>query len=496
MNASAAMAACLLLFSLPAHAQSISYGQIGSGNVSQSGSVTAGDVAVWAGSGSIRDGGGSSGTVTSVGLTVPSWLMVSGSPVTNSGTLAVTGAAQAGNLFLASPNGTAGVIGPRAILGGDLPTPTSSTLGGVESLAPAAHYWLDSVSTAGVPHASQPTCADLSGAASSCSIDATNAANIVSGTLSAARLPTAMPGNVTFSGNNLYSGTSTWTGSLYIPIRVVTAAGSVTVSAATDYMIVIAKTTPAATILNYTCTPGFTFLVKDGAGNDMSNPITLTPSSGAIDGAATFVMNASSAGAPPYEARAVTCDPNSNSWVNLMVRPAIIALLALAASEPAVAATPFLWEQGTLNSGLYAPTITVMSTELNSLASGSVTVSSVGGTSGVFTNANTQQVIWSPMVLTLSTTAGAFQTGGNLSCWFLQSLDGVTFENNAAAPPRAPDAVFPLPATTLSSTTMFLAQGLVRVPALKFKILCQNNSGQSFNATGNTIALAPTAVQY
>ncbi len=36
-------------------------------------------------------GGGGSGTVTSVGLTVPSFLSVSGSPVTSSGTLAVTG---------------------------------------------------------------------------------------------------------------------------------------------------------------------------------------------------------------------------------------------------------------------------------------------------------------------------------------------------------------------------------------------------------------------
>jgi hypothetical protein len=27
-------------------------------------------------------------------------------------------------------------------------------------------------------------------------------------------------------------------------------------------------------------------------------------------------MNASTAGAPPYEARAVTCDASGNSWVN------------------------------------------------------------------------------------------------------------------------------------------------------------------------------------
>jgi hypothetical protein len=230
--------------------------------------------------------------------------------------LAVAGIVQGANLFLASPSGSSGVLAPRAIVGGDLPAPSSGTLGGVESLAAVAHNWLDSISPSGIPHASQPSCGDLSGAATSCSIDATNAANITSGTLSAARLPAVVSANTTFSGNNIYSGTSTWGGSLFVPIRTVTAAGPVAVSATTDYLIVIAKVTPAVTTVNYTCTSGFTFLIKDGAGNDATNPITLAPSSGTIDGAASFVMNASTAGVPPYEARAVTCDSNGNSWVN------------------------------------------------------------------------------------------------------------------------------------------------------------------------------------
>lgn len=306
-----------LLHAAPLWAQSVQYGpNAASGGVAQSGSVIAGDIATWVGSEQIGDGGNPAGTVSSVGLTMPSWLAVSGSPITAAGTLAVTGTSQAANRFLASPSTSSGAVAPRAIVGADLPMPASTTLGGVESLAPITHNWLDSISNSGVPHASQPTCTDMAGAAPSCSVDTTNAGNIASGTLAAARLPSTLPANTTFSGDNVYSGTSTWTGSLFVPVRVVTAAGPVTASPMTDYLIVIDKTTPAPTTVSYSCMPGFTLLVKDGAGNDAANAITLAPSSGTVDGAASFVMNASTAGAPPYEARAVSCDANGNSWVN------------------------------------------------------------------------------------------------------------------------------------------------------------------------------------
>ncbi|HEY1260230.1 MAG TPA: hypothetical protein VGF34_13365 [Stellaceae bacterium] len=180
----------------------------------------------------------------------------------------------------------------------------------------------------------------------------------------------------------------------------------------------------------------------------------------------------------------------------LIMRRCLALFAALALSSPCHAATPFLWQPGASNSGLYSPPLTLMSTELNGLASGAVATSSMGGAGGVYSNASTAQVIWSPMVLTLGPTAGAMQTGANVSCWLLPSIDGLTFESSASAPPRAPDAVFPLPAATLSASATFLSQGLVRVPALKFKVLCQNNSGQALNAAGNTVVLAPTAVQY
>lgn len=65
---------------------------------------------------------GSGGTVTSIGLTVPSFMSVSGSPITTSGTLAVSLATQSANTVFAGPTtGGAAVPTLRALVTADLP---------------------------------------------------------------------------------------------------------------------------------------------------------------------------------------------------------------------------------------------------------------------------------------------------------------------------------------------------------------------------------------
>ena len=78
------------------------------------------------------------GTVTSVALTTPAWLTVGGSPITASGTLAVTATGgQTANQFLATPNGTTGAVGLRSIVAADLPA--VSLTSGVGGILPVAN---------------------------------------------------------------------------------------------------------------------------------------------------------------------------------------------------------------------------------------------------------------------------------------------------------------------------------------------------------------------
>lgn len=70
-------------------------------------------------------GGGGSGTVTSVGLSLPSFITVSGSPVTTSGTLTGTLASQSQNLVFASPDGSSGLPTFRSLVSGDIPSLSS-----------------------------------------------------------------------------------------------------------------------------------------------------------------------------------------------------------------------------------------------------------------------------------------------------------------------------------------------------------------------------------
>ena len=79
------------------------------------------------------------GTVTSVGLSLPSDFTVTGSPVTSSGTLSGAWATQTANKFLASPDGTSGSPSFRAIVAADVPTLNQNTTGNAATATTATN---------------------------------------------------------------------------------------------------------------------------------------------------------------------------------------------------------------------------------------------------------------------------------------------------------------------------------------------------------------------
>jgi hypothetical protein len=171
--------------------------------------------------------------------------------------------------------------------------------------------------------------------------------------------------------------------------------------------------------------------------------------------------------------------------------------------------TNFLWYPGySSNNGLLQAQTTLLagsgaSSELYGLAPAGFITSSVSGTSGVFNDASgsagTDQAIWGELFLTLGTIGSALSAGANIACWFLQSPDGgSTFDGSSgAAPSRPPDFLFILPVTTITAGWIYKAAGMVRLPALPFKVGAQNNTGQTLaSAATNFIRVAPIAVQY
>lgn len=81
---------------------------------------------------------GTSGTVTSVAQTVPSFLTISGSPITSSGTLAIGLATESANTVFAGPT-SGGVLAPtfRALVAADIPS--ISLTSGVSGILPYAN---------------------------------------------------------------------------------------------------------------------------------------------------------------------------------------------------------------------------------------------------------------------------------------------------------------------------------------------------------------------
>ncbi len=130
---------------------------------------------------------------------------------------------------------------------------------------------------------------------------------------------------------------------------------------------------------------------------------------------------------------------------------------------------------------------TLLSTELNSMASSSstnvlgsaITITSTGYTDGE---------------LELLANAGSAMTVNTVVyVWLLRAPDGTNYEDGGTSvtPLRNPDAIFVVRAATANRITK-----RCRIPPGTFKPLIQQQTGQTWNSSGNTLKLKPFTNQF
>jgi hypothetical protein len=155
----------------------------------------------------------------------------------------------------------------------------------------------------------------------------------------------------------------------------------------------------------------------------------------------------------------------------------------------------FLLDPGT--NGFIATPFNLMTTELNSVANGNSALSSVGGTSGVFSQSNFDNEMLYEVYFVAGGSISSIAAGGNISGWWCKSTDGgTTFEKTVSntAFPRPPDLLIPLDASYSSSDIRF---GLIApCPWPSAKLFVINNSGQTLPSSGNKILAAPVGWGY
>lgn len=153
--------------------------------------------------------------------------------------------------------------------------------------------------------------------------------------------------------------------------------------------------------------------------------------------------------------------------------------------------TNFLW-------GARQAAISLLTTELNSLASGS------GTAFGPEYDNTATGKFWQKgdLELFIASSSSAFVAGSYVNVYFVTSPDGTNYpkytsgaswklaENNYHA------ATISLHPATLAGETLYETVRGILIPSAKFKAVLVNQSGVALPASGNTLKLYPTPEQY
>lgn len=120
---------------------------------------------------------------------------------------------------------------------------------------------------------------------------------------------------------------------------------------------------------------------------------------------------------------------------------------------------------------------TVLSTELNSLGSGSTSSAS----SAIDNTSNLD--LFADLTLTIALQASARSTGAIVSVYMTQALDGTNYDDTLSTTAELV-AVFPLDAAT---TARQATRRDVPIPPGLFKLFVVNSTGQALAASGNLL---------
>lgn len=128
--------------------------------------------------------------------------------------------------------------------------------------------------------------------------------------------------------------------------------------------------------------------------------------------------------------------------------------------------------------------VSLMSTDLNSLAAAGRVLSSVGGSSGVISNDTEKDQLVDLLLSVDFVSAPTADTP--ISVWFLPKIDGTNYEDGDASntPNRPPDGIF---AVRNTASAMKLSALGLRLPPRDFKILLINGTNQAFPSSGTTL---------
>ncbi len=150
---------------------------------------------------------------------------------------------------------------------------------------------------------------------------------------------------------------------------------------------------------------------------------------------------------------------------------------------------------------LLGSALTLMSTELNSVASSATliagAISSVGGTSGLFNNtAGGGSMGGYPLArfeLVLASPAGTLTASTAAYVWFIGTVDGTNYEDGSASiiPARPPELIIPVRA--ISTAQRITIPGYL--PSGNWYVVLSHNTGQTWASSGNTLKVLPSTNQ-